>query len=317
MTGMDAEPLGFIGLGTMGQPMAANLLARGFQLVVFDVNSAALEAVRAQGARLAATPRDVGAACRYVVTMLPGPAQVEQVLAGPDGVIAGMASGGTLIDMSSIDPGTTRRVGQQAAERGLRMIDAPVSGAPPRARDGTLTIMVGGEADVLADCRPVLDALGDNVIHVGPLGTGEALKLVNNLLAACHAAALGEAFNIGVRYGLDPRVMYDVVRTSSGDCWSLRTRVPYPDVLPSSPANNDFAPGFMTDLMYKDVGLALALARDVDAPAPLGSLLQHLYGAIKNAGYGRKDFSVIARLYQDGGLDDGPLRTVLDCLQSA
>jgi 3-hydroxyisobutyrate dehydrogenase len=245
------------------------------------------------------SPRDVGAAARFVITSLPGPRQVEEVLGG---VIEGMAPGGTLIDMSSIDPGTTRRVGERAAARGLRMIDAPVSGAPPKARDGTLTIMVGGDAEVLAECRPILEALGENIFHVGPLGTGEAVKLVNNLLAASHAAALGEALNIGVRFGLSPRVLYDVISTSSGDCWSLRTRVPYPDVLAASPANEEFAPGFMTDLMHKDVGLALALARDVGAPTPLGELVERLYGAASAQGYGRQDFSAVARLYQEGAL---------------
>jgi 3-hydroxyisobutyrate dehydrogenase len=182
------------------------------------------------------------------------------------------------------------------------MIDAPVSGAPPKARDGTLTIMVGGDPSVLDECRPILEALGDHIFHVGPLGTGEALKLVNNLLAACHAAALGEALNIGVRFGLSPRTLYEVISASSGDCWPLRTRIPYPDVLEASPANEDFAPGFMVELMYKDVGLALALARDVDAPTPLGGLVAELYAAAREHGYARKDFSAVARLYQEGGL---------------
>ena len=314
---MPTEPLGFIGLGTMGQPMAANLLARGFPLVVYDINPAALQPARAQGARVAHSPQEVGAACRFVITMLPAPAHVEEVLAGPDGVIDGMTPGGILIDMSSIDPGTTRRVGERATARGLRMIDAPVSGAPPKARDGTLTIMVGGEPDVLAECRPILEALGEHIVHVGPLGTGEAVKLVNNLLAACHAAALGEALNIGVRYGLSPNTLYEVISTSSGDCWPLRTRIPYPDVLAASPANDEFAPGFMVELMYKDVGLALELARAVGAPTPLGELVAQLYGAARAQGYARKDFSAVARLYQEGGLDQGDLRPLLECLQAA
>jgi 3-hydroxyisobutyrate dehydrogenase len=294
---MAREVVGFIGLGTMGQPMAANLLGRGFPLVVYDVNPKAMETL--EGAEPMGSPRDVGAAARFVVTSLPGPRQVEEVLGA---VIEGMAPGGTLIDMSSIDPGTTRRVGERAAARGLKMIDAPVSGAPPKARDGTLTIMVGGDPQVLDECRPILEALGENIFHVGPLGTGEAVKLVNNLLAASHAAAVGEAFNIGVRFGLSPRVMYDVISTSSGDCWPLRTRVPYPEVLAASPANEEFAPGFMTDLMHKDVGLALALARDVGAPTPLGELIERLYGDTSAQGYGRQDFSAVARLYQEGKL---------------
>lgn len=290
--------LGFIGIGTMGYPMASNLLARGYPLVVFDVSEAALARIVQQGARRAASPREVGAACSVVISMLPSSPHVEEALAGPDGVIHGMAPGGTLVDMSTIDPVTTRRVAEKAAARGLRMLDAPVSGAPPRARDGTLTIMVGGEADVVEQVRPILACLGESVLHVGPVGAGETVKLVNNLIAATSMVAVAEAFNIGVRCGLDPQVMYQVISKSSGDCWPLRTRLPYPGVLPASPANEDFAPGFMTDLMHKDMGLVLEAARAVDAPAPLGGLVEQLYRAARAQGHGRRDFSAVARVIQ-------------------
>jgi len=292
------DRLGFIGLGTMGLPMATNLLEAGFELVVHDVVDAPVQRLAARGARPMANPRAVGEACRYVVTMLPASAHVEAVLDGPQGVIAGMATGGTLIEMSTIDPATTRDLAARAAERGLRLIDAPVSGSSPKAQDGTLTIMVGGDADVLAECRPILDVLGASIIHVGPVGSGETVKLVNNLIAAISMAGVAEAFNIGVRQGLDPAVMYDVVSQSSGDCWSLRTRVPYPGVISASPANDDFAPGFMTDLMHKDVGLALAAARAADAPALLGAVAEQLYRAAHAQGHGRQDFSAVARVIQ-------------------
>jgi len=292
------KDVGFIGIGTMGFSMASRLLAGGFPVTVFDLNRAAVAALVDRGARAAGSPREVGAACDHVVTMLPSSPHVEEVLGGSDGVIAGMAPGGTLIEMSTIDPVTTRRMAALAEERGLRLIDAPVSGAPLKARDGTLTIMVGGDPAVLAECRPILDLLGKNIIHVGPVGTGETVKLVNNLIAAVSMAAVAEAFNIGVRSGLDPATMYEVVSKSSGDCWCLRTRVPYPDVLPVSPANEGFAPGFMTDLMHKDIGLALAAAKSVDAPAVLGAVAEQLYRAARAQGHGQQDFSAVATVVQ-------------------
>lgn len=294
----DRGPIGFIGVGTMGFPMASRLLDRGFALVVYDLDGARVHGLVDRGARGATSPREVGAACRYVITSLPSSPHVEEVLAGADGVMEGMAAGGTLIDMSTIDPGTTKRVAARAAARGLRMIDAPVSGAPPKARDGTLTIMVGGDPAVVADCRPILQALGTSIVHVGPIGAGETVKLVNNLIAAICMIGVAEAFNIGVRAGLDPRIMYAVVSKSSGDCWPLRTRLPYPGVLEAAPANEDFAPGFMLDLMHKDVGLALEMAKSVDAPAPFGALAEQLYRAGRAQGYGRKDWSIVAKVIQ-------------------
>lgn len=288
----------------MGLPMACNLLARGFPLVVYDVADVAVQAAVAQGARRAASAAEVGAACQTVITMLPSSPHVEEALAGPAGAMLSMAPGGTLIDMSTIDPVTTQRLAQRAAEKGLRLIDAPVSGAPPRARDGTLTIMVGGDPAVVEACRPILEALGEHVIHVGPVGAGETVKLVNNLIAATSMVAVAEAFNIGVRSGIAPRTLYDVISKSSGDCWTMRTRLPYPGVLDASPANEEFAPGFMVDLMHKDVGLVLAAAKAVDAPAPLGALVEQLYRAARAQGHGRRDFSAVAKVIE--GLSGGP-----------
>jgi 3-hydroxyisobutyrate dehydrogenase len=287
--------VGFIGLGTMGFPMANNLLTAGFRLVVHDLAPEPVARLAERGAQPVDSPRAVAQACRYVVTMLPASAHVQAVLGGDSGVIAGMAAGGTLIEMSTIDPSTTRALAELTTARGLRMIDAPVSGSSPKAQDGTLTIMVGGDAGVVDACRPILEVLGTTIIHVGPIGSGATVKLVNNLIAAVSMAAIAEAFNIGARHGLDPAVMYEVVSQSSGDCWCLRTRVPYPGIVPQSPANEDFAPGFMTDLMLKDVGLALAAARAVDAPAELGAAVEQLYRSAHTLGYGRQDFSAVAQ----------------------
>lgn len=289
--------VGFIGVGTMGRPMALNLLDRGFKLLVHDIDGAAVEALVAAGAgaRAATDLAEIARSCRFVLTSLPSSPQVEEVLSA---VIETMAPGGTLIDMSTVDPGTTKRIAARAAAKGIRMLDAPVSGAPPKARDGTLTIMVGGDAAVVADCRLILDAMGEHVLHVGPVGAGETVKLVNNLIAAICMLGVAEAFNIGVRAGMDPKTMYDVVSKSSGDNWPLRTRLPYPGVLAASPANDDFAPGFALDLMHKDLGLALETARAVNAPAPLGALAEQLYRAGRAQGYGRKDWSIVAKVIQ-------------------
>ncbi len=298
------ERVGFIGVGTMGLPMASNLLARGFRLVVHDLNERPVQELVAKGAERAGSGREVGECCSHVVLMLPASRHVEAALTGPEGVIAGLAPGGTIIDMSTIDPGTTQRMAQLAASKGQRLIDAPVSGAPLKAKDGTLTIMVGGDAEVVEECRPILAAMGSNIIHVGSVGAGETVKLVNNLIAAISMAAVAEAFSIGVRAGLSPQIMYEVVSKSSGDCWCLRTRVPYPGVIDASPANEDFAPGFMLDLMHKDVGLALELARSVGAPTRLGGLIQTLLTEGQQLGLGRLDFSAVAKVIEASGAGD-------------
>lgn len=279
--------------------MAANLLGRGFPLSVFDLDRRRVGALEAQGARAAASARDLGAASQMVLTSLPSSSHVEDALTGPDGAMAAMAPGGIVVDLSTIDPNVTRRLAARAAERGLFMLDAPVSGAPPKARDGTLTIMVGGDAAVVARARPVLEALGSNVLHVGAIGAGEVVKLVNNLIAAVNMAAVAEAFNLGVRSGVDPRVLHDVVTKSSGDCWVLRTRVPYPDVTPDSPANDGFQPGFTVDLMHKDLGLVLEASKAVDAPTVLGAVVEQMYRATRARGRGGLDFSAVATVIQE------------------
>lgn len=294
------ERIGFIGVGTMGGPMAANLLQKGFALSVWDVNPIAMDRLVASGAQAAVSIREIGETCRFVITSLPTPANVETVIAGPSGVASSMSAGAIVIDMSTIDAGTARRVAESVAEKGISMLDAPVSGAPPRARAGTLTIMVGGDADALDKARPILEALGTNIFHVGPIGAGQTVKLVNNILAAVNITAVAEAFNIGVRSGVEPKVMYDVISTSSGDSSVLRTRVPYPDVIDESPANVDFAGGFAVNLMHKDLGLALELARSAEAPAFLTSITHQLYRMTRLQGFGRLDYSAVLKAFEVG-----------------
>lgn len=291
-----AQAVGFIGVGTMGRPMALNLLQAGYDLTVYDVVPAAVQSLVSRGARAAGSPREAAAAGEVVVSMLPASRHVVAAMFGPDGALEGLRPGATLIDMSTIDPGTTQRVAEAAAAKGARMLDAPVSGSSTGAADATLTIMVGGDEAVFNEQRALLGAMGTNVIHCGPIGMGETVKLANNLIAGVSMVAVAEAFALGVRAGADPQVLFDVISKSSGNCWTLQTRAPVPGVVPNSPASNDFAPGFMTDLMHKDLGLALAAAEALKVPLALTALAREFYTMTSAQGYGRKDFSAVAKL---------------------
>lgn len=287
------ERIGFVGLGTMGKPMARNLIAAGHPLAVFDLNPEPVDELGRLGAEPAGTAAAAAAGADVVITMVPSSPNVQTAVLGPGGVLEGLKPGRTLIEMSTIDPLVTRQVAQAAAERGVRMIDAPVSGSLPKATNGTLTIMVGGPKEVFEACLPILQVMGENIFHVGEVGMGETVKLCNNLIAAINQIAVSEAFSIGVAAGADPKVLHQVVTRSSGDCWVARTRPPYPGLVENAPVDQGWAPGFMVDLMLKDVGLALSLAHGVGAASLLGAVAQQLYGAASQAGHGRKDFSAV------------------------
>lgn len=293
---MAKQSVGFIGVGTMGRPMAMNLLRAGYELTVYDVVPEAARSLASAGARVAGSPREAAAAGEIVVSMLPASRHVVAAMFGPDGAVEGLRQGATLIDMSTIDPGTTKRVAAAAQTKGARMLDAPVSGSSIGATEATLTIMVGGDAGVFAEMREILGAMGSNVIHCGAIGMGETVKLANNMVAGISMVAVAEAFALGVRAGADPQVLFDVMSKSSGNCWTLQTRAPVPGVVANSPASNEFAPGFMTDLMHKDLGLALAAGDDLGVPLALTSLARQLYTMTSAQGYGRKDFSAVAKL---------------------
>ena len=288
-----AQRIGFIGVGTMGKPMATNLVKAGHQLTVFDVNPLALEELAQLGAEPAGSAAAAVAGSEVAITMVPSSPHVEAAVLGPNGVLEGLKPGRILIDMSTIDPLVTRKVAAAAAERGIRMLDAPVSGSLPKAIDGTLTIMVGGPKEAFDECLPILQCMGENIFHVGDVGMGETVKLCNNLIAAISQIAVSEAFAIGVAAGADPKVLHQVISRSSGDCWVIRTRPPHPGLVENAPVDQDWAPGFMTDLMLKDVGLALSLARGVGATSLLGGLAQQLYAAASQSGHGRDDFSSV------------------------
>src|SRR5215470_8966230 len=291
------KKIGFVGLGTMGQPMASNLLGAGHTLRVFDVEASRMLPLEEKGAEPAGSARDAASGADVVISMLPASRHVLEAMLGPGGVIEGLHPGATVIDMSTVDPGTTRRIGEAVAARGCLMLDAPVSGSSIGARDATLTIMVGGDPAVVEANRDVLGAMGSNVIHCGPLGMGETVKLANNLLAGTSMVAVAEAFALGIRSGADPRVLMDVISKSTGNCWMLR-RAPVPGLVAEAPVNDGFAPGFMVDLMRKDLGLALDAGAELGLPLTLTAMTHQLYALASRHGYGRLDMSAVARLLE-------------------
>src|SRR5215472_17401523 len=234
----------FIGIGNMGRPMLANLLKKGFAATAYDVVPAALDAAVALGAARAASPAEAAGAGDLVVTILPSSGNVETAYLGPHGIIDGARRGTLCVDMSTIDPGTSQRVAARLADKGIRFIDAPVSGG------------VGGATEDFAEAKPALDAMGANIIHVGAVGAGEVAKLCNNLIAGAAFVAVSEAFRIAEGYGVDPKVLTQVISKSSGATWVMEKNHPVPGIDPNSSASRDYAPGFMTDLMAKDLGLA-------------------------------------------------------------
>jgi 3-hydroxyisobutyrate dehydrogenase len=288
--------IGFIGIGNMGLPMLTNLVKAGYRVEAYDVRREALDGAVARGASAGGSAAETAGRSEVVITMLPNSPEVEAAYLGPKGILEGARPGLACIDMSTIDPAATRRVGERLAAAGVRMLDAPVSGAVPRAVEGTLTIMVGGDADLVETVRPILSAMGRNVIHVGPLGSGEVAKICNNLVAGVSMIAVAEAFTIGMRAGVDPRVLHDVIGKSSGDCWAVQHNCPVPGLVPRAAANNGFAAGFMTDLMAKDLSLARAAARDLGATCFSGTLAHELYTLASRHGLGRKDFSSVIQL---------------------
>jgi 3-hydroxyisobutyrate dehydrogenase len=288
--------IGFVGIGNMGLPMLANLIKAGHRLEAYDVRREAVDAAVQRGATPAGSATELAGRVEVLITMLPNSPEVDAAYLGPKGILEGARPGLVCIDMSTIDPATTRRVGERLAAAGVRMIDAPVSGAVPRAVEGTLTIMVGGEGKVVEAMRPILGAMGRNVIHVGPLGAGEVAKICNNLIAGVSMIAVAEAFTIGIRAGVDPRVLHEVINKSSGNCWAIEHNCPVPGLVPKAAANNAFAAGFMTDLMAKDLSLARAAARDLRATCFSGTLAHELYTLASRHGLGRKDFSSVIQL---------------------
>ena len=288
--------IGFIGLGNMGAPMAANLVKAGHQVIGFDIVPRAVEALSAKGGRAAASAAEAIAASELVITMLPAGAQVRSVYLGEAGVLANARKGTLVIDCSTIDVETARAVAAAAAEAGFDMLDAPVSGGVAGAEAAMLTFMVGGEAAVFARAEPVLAAMGRTIVHAGPAGNGQAAKICNNMILGVSMIAVCEAFSLAERLGLAAQTLFDVAAKSSGQCWALTSYCPVPGPVPSSPANRDYVPGFTAAMMLKDLRLAQQAAGATAAPTPLGAAAANLYQLFVDEGPGGLDFSAIYRL---------------------
>ncbi|MGJ7609810.1 MULTISPECIES: 3-hydroxyisobutyrate dehydrogenase [unclassified Variovorax] len=293
--------IAFIGLGNMGGPMALNLLKAGHTLSAFDLSAEACKKFGAEGLPIARSAAETVADAEVVVSMLPASAHVEGLFlggAGKPGLLDSIQAGTLVIDSSTIAAATSRKVAEAAAAKGVAMIDAPVSGGTGGAIAGTLTFMVGGDAKDLERARPVLEKMGANIFHAGAAGAGQTAKICNNMLLGILMIGTSEALALGVANGLDAKVLSEIMRRSSGGNWALEKYNPMPGVMETSPASKNYAGGFGTDLMLKDLGLAQENATAVRAATPLGGLARSLYAAHSLAGHGALDFSSVLKLVQ-------------------
>ena len=284
--------IGFIGLGIMGKPMARNLMKSGHSLVVCDVSSEPVEELVREGAEAAGSPREVAERCDILITMLPTSPHVKAVVMGPGGILEAPCQGKILIDMSSISPLVAREVATAAEAAGLRMLDAPVSGGEPKAVNGTLAIMVGGEEEVFSQVQPLLLCMGASAVHVGEIGSGNVTKLANQIIVALNIAAMSEAMVLATKSGVDPKKVYDAIRGGLAGSTVLDAKMPM--VL-----NRNFKPGFRIELHIKDLMNALDTAHGVGVPIPLTSHVLEMMQALKVDGKGSEDHSALIRFYEN------------------
>jgi len=288
--------VGFIGIGVMGRPMTLNLLKAEHHVTIFarHPEKPEVQEVLNSGAKLAPSPRAVAMASEIVITMLPNSPQVEEVIAGPQGLLEGARKGLIIVDMSTIAPAMSRKLAQQASSHGVHLLDAPVSGGSQGAINGTLTIMVGGEREIFEKAQPVLESMGkkENIFHVGLNGSGEIIKLVNNVLCGVIAAAISESFVLGVKAGADVDTMAKIISVSTGGSWQLANQFPL------RAFNGSFQPGFMTDLLYKDLGLALDLAAENTMPVAITALTRQMYEMARAEGFGRDDYTSLMKVLE-------------------
>lgn len=293
--------IAFIGLGNMGGPMAINLLKAHHQVTVFDLMPDALQKLRDAGAAIAESASAAATGADVVITMLPAGKHVTSVYLGNDnepGIIEQLGTDTLVIDSSTIDVDSVRTVATAMAARGIAMLDAPVSGGVAAATAGTLTFMCGGTQEAFDKAQDVLSAMGKKLFLAGDHGAGQIAKMCNNMLLAIHMAGTAEALQMGANNGLDPAVLSEIMLQSSGRNWSLEVYNPYPGVMETAPASNDFKPGFMVDLMTKDLGLAIDNASSTSSVTPMGLLAQSLYKEKQTIGDGGKDFSSIIELFR-------------------
>ncbi|MDR3025097.1 3-hydroxyisobutyrate dehydrogenase [Chryseobacterium sp.] len=283
--------IAFIGLGNMGGPMAVNLIKKGHHVMGFDLSEEALKILVSEGGQAA---ESAVAACKdadVVISMLPSGKHVADLYS--EEFISSLKPNTLLIDSSTIDAVTARTVAELAVSKGCRMIDAPVSGGTAGAQAGTLTFIVGGKQEDYEKARPILKCMGQNIFHAGESGAGQVAKICNNMLLAIHMIGTSEAINLGVKHGLNPQILSEIMQKSSGKNWSLDVYNPYPGVMENAPASRNYSDGFAVDLMTKDLGLAAEAGLETKTSTPLGNTALNLYRMWSESGNGKTDFSSI------------------------
>jgi 2-hydroxy-3-oxopropionate reductase len=283
--------IGFIGLGIMGKPMARNLMKVGYSLTVHDINSAPVQELVKLGAAKASSPKEVAERCTLVILMLPNSPEVRQVVLGKDGIIEGAAPGTIVIDMSSISPVVSRELGEILAGKGVRFLDAPVSGGEPGAINATLSIMVGGEESVFEECKAILLSMGKAVVRVGGIGSGNITKLANQIIVALNIAAMSEALVLGTKAGVDPELIYNAIRGGLAGSNVLEAKA-------LRVMDNNFEPGFKIDLHVKDLANALETSRQIGVPLFLTAQVMEILKSLQIEGKGQKDHSGILLFYE-------------------
>jgi len=288
------KKIGFIGLGIMGKHMAINLIKAGYDLYVYDINSDAVKYVASTGAKACASIAEVAKECSTIITMLPNSPEVKTVVLGEGGIADNAKPGTLVIDMSSIAPAASQEMERELRSRGMRMIDAPVSGGEPKAADGTLAIMVGGEEADFNEAKPLFDVLGSSAVLIGKIGSGNTCKLTNQIIVALNISALSEGMLLAKKAGVDPNKVFEAIK--GGLAGSTVMNAKFPMII-----NNNFEPGFRIDLHIKDLNNALETAQQVGAPIPLTSTVMQILQSLKVDGEGKSDHSAIAKFYEKIG----------------
>lgn len=283
--------LGFIGLGIMGKPMVKNLLKAGHEVIVYDVIQSNVDQAVAEGANPANSSKEVAEQCKLVITMLPNSPHVKSVVMGKNGVLDGAQPGTILVDMSSIAPQASQEICKACGEKGIKMIDAPVSGGEPKAVDGTLSIMVGGDEEVFKEVYDILMVMGGSAVHCGDIGAGNTTKLANQIIVALNIAAVSEAFMLSTKAGVNPIKVFDAIKGGLAGSTVMNAKVPMI-------TEGNFEPGFKINLHIKDLNNALETGHNVGAPLPLASQVMEMLQTLKADGLGDKDHSAIAKYYE-------------------
>ena len=283
--------IAFIGVGNMGAPMANNLIKAGHQLRIYDLMPACMAAV--PDAKAVSSAQEAVEGATVIISMLPESEHVQALYLDDQKLLSCIAPDTLVIDCSTISPATSRKVASAAAARGIAMLDAPVSGGTNGAVAGTLTFMVGGDAQALSAANPLLQVMGKNIFHAGGAGAGQVAKIANNMMLGIQMAGACEALALGVANGMDPSVLSHIMRVSSGGNWAIEKYNPWPGVMEGVPAANDYAGGFGVDLMLKDLGLASGAAKDSDSAITLGETAREIFAQHSQRGHGKRDFSSV------------------------